>query len=65
MVQAYWRQSRQKWKVPANCSLEGEAVETAGAPTSGGVSGARRPNRPSLPRVPSLAAGFGSGAVNV
>jgi hypothetical protein len=31
LVHAYCRQSMQKWNVPANCSLEGEAVETDGA----------------------------------
>ena len=64
LVQTYWRQSMQKWKVPANASLEGDAVETEGRSSAAGFSAARRPKRPSRLLLPSLAGG-GSGALDV
>jgi len=64
LVQAYCRQSIQKWNVPAKWSLEGDAVDTFGSSSGVGSAGVCRPNRASMPRPPS-AAGFASGAVDV
>ena len=47
-VQTYWRQSRQKWKVPAKRSADSGCDGVAAGTASEGSRGTRRPNSPSL-----------------